>query len=86
MQINGRKSTLIVHNMEEEEKQEYREWFPFEQKELDEGLKYLGFQLNPNKYRKADWSWLLAKLERRLKGWSFRWLSREGRLVLVKSV
>jgi hypothetical protein len=49
-------------------------------------LKYLGFVLKPNDYRKEDWIWLLKKLEKRLLSWSHRWLSRAGRLVLVKSV
>jgi hypothetical protein len=53
---------------------------------MEEGLKYLGFHLKPNKYRKEDWTWLLEKLERRLKVWSFRWLSRAGRVTLEKSV
>jgi hypothetical protein len=30
--------------------------------------------------------WLLAKLEKRLKVWSNKWLSRAGRLVLIKTV
>jgi hypothetical protein len=42
--------------------------------------------LKPNNYRKEDWKWLLKKLEKRLNGWSFRWLSRAGRLTLTKSV
>jgi hypothetical protein len=53
---------------------------------LDEGLKYLGFQLKPNDYRKFDWLWLIEKLEKILKVWSHRWLSWVGRLVLVKVV
>jgi hypothetical protein len=59
---------------------------PFRVFDLDEGLKYLGFQLKPNDYRKTDWLWLIAKLEKRLKCWSHRWLSRAGHLVLVKAV
>jgi hypothetical protein len=86
MKINERKSTLSTHNMELEEQRSYKDLFPFEQQELDKGLKYLGFQLKPNNYRKGDWKWLIAKLEKRLKGWSFRWLSRAGRLVLEKYV
>ena len=50
------------------------------------GLKYLGFQLKPNNYLKKDWKWLITKLEKRLVGWSFRWLSRAGRLSLKKVV
>lgn len=30
--------------------------------------------------------WLLSKLEKRIKHWSFKWLSRTDRLVLIKSV
>jgi hypothetical protein len=59
---------------------------PFEEKTIDEGLKYLGFNLKPNDYRKEDWTWLLKKLEKRLISWSHKWLSRAGRLVLVKLV
>ena len=46
----------------------------------------MGFFLKPNSYLKADWHWLLTKLEKRLKSWSHKWLSRAGRLVLVKFV
>lgn len=35
---------------------------------------------------KTNWPWLIVKMERRLKVWSFRWLSRAGRLVLIKSI
>jgi hypothetical protein len=72
MQINSRKSTLSTHNMEREEVEHYMDIFSFEQRELDEGLNYLGFHLKPNNYRKVDWLWLLEKLEKRLKGWIFR--------------
>jgi hypothetical protein len=86
MKINERNSTLSTHNMELEEQRSYMDLFPFEQQELEKGLKYLGFHLKPNNYRKEDWKWLIAKLEKRLKGWSFRWLSHAGRLVLEKYV
>jgi len=43
---------------------------------LEEGLKYLGFHLKPNDYKKPDWMWLLEKLDKRLKAWSNKWLSR----------
>jgi hypothetical protein len=46
----------------------------------------LGFTLKPNDYRKEDWSWILKKLEKMLCSWSHKWISRDGRLVLVKSV
>eukprot|EP00253_Pinus_taeda_P031398 PITA_31398 len=49
-------------------------------------FKYLGFWLKPNDYRKEDWSWLIANIEARISHWSFKWLSKVGRLTLIKSV
>ena len=54
--------------------------------EISEGIKYLGFFIKPNGYRKSDLKWLIGKLEKRLLLWSNKWLSRAGRLTLVKSV
>jgi len=64
----------------------YQSTFPYEHIPFDEGFKYLGFHIKPNSYKKEDWAWLIPKLEKRLKSWSFHWLSRAGRLLLVKSV
>jgi hypothetical protein len=86
MQINSSKSTLSTHFMDPEEVLIFKALFPFAKKPIDEGLKYLGFHLKPNSYTKSDWNWLLAKLEKRLKSWSFRWLSSVGRMILVKFV
>jgi hypothetical protein len=86
MKINSRKSTLLGNKLVEAQMTLYQDIFPFEVKYLKSGYKYLGFQLKLNSYLKLDWLWLLAKLEKRLKVWSYRWLSRTGRLVLVKSV
>lgn len=57
--------------------------FPFKTDSLDVGTKYLGYFLKPNKYAAADWMWLLAKIEKRIKNWCYRWLSLERRLILV---
>ena len=64
----------------------YQRLFPFTIHDISEELKYLGFQLKPNSYRKEDWKWMITKLEKRLNGWSFRWLSRASRLTLTKSI
>jgi hypothetical protein len=50
MQINEGKSTLSVNLMVEGEINFYKSLFPFEVKDLDLGLKYLGFHLKPNCY------------------------------------
>ena len=33
-----------------------------------------------------DWDWLISKVEKRIKNWSYRWLSKGGKLILIKSV
>ena len=53
---------------------------------LEEGLKYIGFSLKPNKYRKDDWSWLIQKVEARISVWTHCLLSHGGQLILLKSV
>ena len=86
MDIIFGKSTLTTHLLSEDEEQELMTLFPFNIQRLDGGLKYLGFFLKPNDYRKQDWVWLLEKLKKWLKVWSHKWLSMAGRLVLVKAV
>jgi len=86
MEYNIRKSTISHNLLSDEEINRFKDLFPFESKSIDEGLKYLGFNLKPTNYKKVDWLWLLEKLDKRLKTWSHKWLSRAGRLVLVKSV
>jgi len=86
MQINSSNSTLSTHLMDPEQVLFYKSLFPYVENPLEEGPKYLGFHLKPNFYTKLDWTWLIAKLETRIKSWSFRWLSRVGRLSLVKFV
>ena len=82
--ING-KSSLTTHILRLEEEAKLMRFFPFNTAGLDEGLKYLGFSLKANLYRKQDWFWLVGKVEKRLMVWSHKWLSRAGRLVLVKA-
>ena len=86
MVVNIDKSTITCSNLTEKEIQRLANRLPYRTLDIDDGLKYLGFYLKPNAYLKADWRWLLEKLEKRLHGWSHKWLSRAGRLVLVKSV
>eukprot|EP00253_Pinus_taeda_P002838 PITA_02838 len=45
-----------------------------------------GFLAKAGSYKKEDWKWLIAKLEARISHWSFKWLSRSGRLTLIKFV
>ena len=83
MLIKIQKSTLTPYLLRELEVRIltiFSQFFPAPVSDLQDGLKYLGFHLNPNDYRKLDWKWLIGKLEKRLQSWSNKWLSRAGRL------
>eukprot|EP00253_Pinus_taeda_P014598 PITA_14598 len=83
---NQSKSTITCARTSVQETRSALQAFPYSVHPLDSGFKYLGFNLKPTCQRIADWVWLVAKLEKRLIGWSHRYLSRAGRLVLIKSV
>ena len=80
MLINIQKSTLTPYLLREPEVRILTIFFLTPILDLQDGLKYLGFHLNPNDYQKSDWKWLIGKLEKRLQSWSNKWLSRVGRL------
>jgi hypothetical protein len=73
--INEGKYMMSIQNLEEEEIESYMTLFPFEVRDFDDGIKYLGFHLKPNNYKNIDWMWMLAKLEKRLNTWSYKYLS-----------
>ena len=53
---------------------------------MDEGFKYLGFVINLNAYSFKYWMWLYKKVEGKIGYWTYKFLSRGGRLVLLKEV
>ena len=86
MLINEDKSSLLHSGLVESELITIQNIFSFPVAKLEVGLKYLGFHLKPCRYLMKDWDWLVAKVEKRIKNWSFRWLSKGGKLILVKSI
>jgi len=60
--------------------------FPFNHRKIDTGIRYLGFTLKPNGYKKTDWGWLIERVEQKIRLWCYRWLSIGGRSTLIKSV
>jgi len=86
MLANHLKSSIILSRTSIQESQLAQHLFPFCISPLDCGLKYLGFSIKPISQKIADWVWLVAKLEKRINICSHIYLSRVGRLVLVKSV
>eukprot|EP00253_Pinus_taeda_P034952 PITA_34952 len=86
MQTNYGKSQVCVAGYNRRECNSMSILFPFHLQPLASPFKYLGFWLKPDAYKKEDWNWLIAKIEARISHWSYRWLSRAGRLTLLKSV
>jgi len=86
MTINCTKPTLTVAGFSQHEIHYALQKFQFSYPVLEEGLKYLGCKLKPLGYKTAEWTWLIAKMEKRLNIWYHKHLSRADRLVLIKSV
>eukprot|EP00253_Pinus_taeda_P026585 PITA_26585 len=86
MLANHSKSYIILSKTSIHESLLAQQCFPYSIHPPDHGLKYLGFRIKPVSSKIIDWIWLVAKLEKRLNIWSHRYLSRAGRLVLVKAV
>ena len=86
MMINEDKSTLLHSKLDDAELITVQNIFCCTADKIEFGLKYLGFFLKPCRYYNKDWDWLVVKVEKRIKNWSFRWLSKGGKLIFVKSV
>ena len=86
MIINEDKSSFFYFGLTKSELISIQNIFSFNVEKIEYGMKYLGFHLKPCRYLKKDWDWLITKVEMRIKNWSFRWLSKVGKLILVKSV
>jgi len=86
MEVNRSKSTITLVDTSVNESYSASQVFPYTTQPLDRGLKYLGYWLKPTSQKIADWVWLVTKVEKRLSCWSYRYLSRAGRLTLIKSV
>lgn len=53
--VNIQKSTVYFSGLEDEEARLISQLFPYQQTDVQEGLKYLGFYLKPNDYDTKDW-------------------------------
>lgn len=61
--------------------------FNFTLTKINHGIKYFGFIINPNDYyTKKYWSWFVSNIKGKLNLWCNKWLSRGGRLVMMKYV
>ena len=65
MRINEQKYTLTPINIEGSYIQRYTDILSFNISSFDDGLKYMGFRLKQNNYKKEDWNCLLENLEKK---------------------
>lgn len=63
MDFNEKESTLLTLGLVEDQGIDFCKIFPFQHKDLNEGLKYLGFNIKPNYYEKDVWWWLVSKID-----------------------
>eukprot|EP00253_Pinus_taeda_P031496 PITA_31496 len=85
-EINRGKSIISLSGCTNQETQRAIQKFPFQETNLLEGIKYLGFRLKLDGYKIENWTWLITKIEKRINCWHHRLLSKAGRLTLIKSV
>jgi hypothetical protein len=84
MKINLEKSCLLTSLCSGAKVTSFLRLLPVQYKSLEEGVKYLGFHLKPDKYKKSDWAWLIRKVEVRIDSWVFRTLVPRRQTSLTK--
>lgn len=84
LEMNNNKSILLCNDLPLVVQEQIDGMISLCDNPLHIGLKYLGYYLNPNDYKVADWLWLLKKIEPRVFCRCYRWLSLDGRSVLLK--
>ena len=77
---------MILNNFSEGERNTLHNLIPTQKIRMKDGIKYLGFHLKPDFYRKEHWSWLIRNIEANILIWVNRLLSQGGRLIVLKSI
>ena len=84
MLVNIDKSMLVHNECSKYLIQQSKEIISYPINPMSKGFKYIGFFLKHNIYVFQDWIWLYQKVEARVSTWANMFLSRGGRLVLIK--
>jgi hypothetical protein len=86
LKVNSTKSTVHYLGLLETKLDVFKIFIPYSFSDLTEGFKYLGYYLKDGIQKSKDWSWLIQKVEKKIRHWSYRWLSLGGRFTLCKAV
>ena len=57
--------------------------FGYNMEPRENGFKYLGFFMKPDRYRNLDWLWLVKRIDKKTSSWVYKFMSIGGRLTLV---
>jgi hypothetical protein len=63
MEVNVKKSPINFNVLNAKSETLLKALFPFRHFDLQEGLKYLGFILKPNRCGKGDYIWMISNIE-----------------------
>ena len=80
------KSILSENGLQEEVRSKIKDELPYIVNPMEEEFEYIRFVLKPNAYSFKDWMWLYKKIEGRIGCWTYKFLSRGGRMVLLKAI
>ena len=86
MCCNTHKSTMSFLNLDHDKEQWHAHSFDFIPVNVATCTTYLRYFIRPNDYSKKNWVWMLARVEKCLKLWCNKWISRGGRMILIKSI
>ena len=83
MEVNDDKSFIYTHMVQTKIMSELKNLFQFRFEQMEDGLRYLGFNLKPDNCYVKDWFWLIKRIEKRITYWSYIFLSMGGSLTLI---
>ena len=84
--INKSKSAVYGWNVEHSTISRISEFLGFPGYDKWEKIKYLGLPLTLGPSRPSLWSEVLAKLKAKISSWGGHWLTKAGKLILIKAV
>jgi hypothetical protein len=84
LKVNPTKSMMHYLGLLEMKLDVFKICIPYSFSDLTEGFKYLGYYLKDGIPKYKYLSWLIQKVEKKIKHWSYRWLSLGGRFTLCK--
>jgi hypothetical protein len=86
LKVNLAKSIVHFLGLEEVELTPLKQLLLYNFNDLEGGFKYLRYLLKSRIQKNEDWHWLVTKVKKRIRHWSFRWLSLGDRHTLCKVV